>query len=181
MTCIIGLVDNGIVYMGGDSAATTGDEVRISDEPKVFKRDGMIMGYCGSPRVGQLLHYKLSLSPRPEDISDMAYLVGVFIEDVRTCLRNGGIAEVDNNIESGGHFMVGYRGKLYLVDYDYLILSLGNMNAIGSGREYALGAMEAQSYERSPHERIATALSIAEQFCGSVRSPFMFEQLEEAA
>jgi ATP-dependent protease HslVU (ClpYQ) peptidase subunit len=179
VTCIIGLVENGTIYMGGDSAASFGWEVRITQEPKVFKHDGMVIGFCGSPRMGQLLHYKLTMTPRPEGISDISYLVGFFAEDVRNCLKMGGLAEIDNNVETGGDFLVGYRGRLYTVGNDYQVLQMGNLNAIGNGREYALGAMVAQSHEKSPTERIEMALACTAEFCASVRSPFIIEELEE--
>ncbi len=37
MTCIVGLVDNGKVYIGGDSAGCAGYDVRIREDQKVFR------------------------------------------------------------------------------------------------------------------------------------------------
>jgi ATP-dependent protease HslVU (ClpYQ) peptidase subunit len=180
MTCIIGLVREGAVYMGGDSAAASGWNVQITQEPKVFRRDDILIGFTTSFRMGQLLHYKMALTARPENVSDIAYLVTVFAEDVRSCLKAGGWSEIDKNTEKGGQFLIGYHGKLYTMDSDFQVLHLGDMNAVGCGREYALGAMLALA-DKPPRERLLRSLECAAAMCASVRAPFVIESMEAGA
>lgn len=193
MTCIIGLVEDGDIYMGSDTAAVCGWEVRTTTEPKVFTHqvyrltgaaldnsyEKMLIGFTTSFRMGQLLQYKLLLSSHPDHMTDMAYLVSLFTEDVRTCLKTGGMAEIDKNVEKGGVFLIGYHNHLYVMESDYQILPVADhMDAIGNGREYALGAMLALKETMAPAARIDASLRIAERFCGAVRNPFTLHTMK---
>lgn len=55
MTCVVGLVDKGTVYIGVDSAAVQGWTRRKSRVAKVFHRGPFLIGYTTSFRMGQLL------------------------------------------------------------------------------------------------------------------------------
>jgi hypothetical protein len=60
MSCVIGLKNNGNIYMGSDGRASTLDgEIRPVITKKVFKNGKYLIGYTGSVRVGQVLlpHY----------------------------------------------------------------------------------------------------------------------------
>ena len=61
MTCIVGLVDDGKVYMGGDAASVDGYIVRTSALSKVFRNGPFLIGYSTSWRMGQILQYHLCL------------------------------------------------------------------------------------------------------------------------
>lgn len=58
MTCIVGLVDKGSIYMGGDSAGVAGLSVTTRADEKVFLNGPFIMGFTTSFRMGQILRYK---------------------------------------------------------------------------------------------------------------------------
>ncbi|HRH83558.1 MAG TPA: hypothetical protein PK210_04910 [Bacteroidia bacterium] len=58
MTCIVGLVDQEKVIIGGDSAATVGTSISLWSDPKVFKIGDFIFGCEGSFRMIQLMKYK---------------------------------------------------------------------------------------------------------------------------
>ena len=57
MTIVIGLIDNGIVYMGSDRAMS--DEYSISSPitPKIKKNGQFLIGYASSRGSGQVAHY----------------------------------------------------------------------------------------------------------------------------
>ena len=62
MTCIVGLVHNGIVYIGGDSAAITIDGVQfLRSDPKVFIKEDFLIGFTSSYRMGQLIRFNLKI------------------------------------------------------------------------------------------------------------------------
>ena len=61
MTCVIGLEHKGEVYIGADSAATSGWAVSATRLPKVFLVNEFLIGYAGSFRMGQLLQHKLQI------------------------------------------------------------------------------------------------------------------------
>lgn len=171
MTCIVGLAYGGKVYMGGDSAATDGWVVRPVQTPKVFEVGAFIIGYTTSFRMGEILQYHLEVQLQREE-SDHEYMVCQFAEAVRIILKAHGFAKVENNVEQGGTFLVGYHGHLYSVDDDFQMTEMvDGYDACGCGREFALGAMKALE-ERAPEERIKKALEIAAYFSGAVMPPF---------
>jgi ATP-dependent protease HslVU (ClpYQ) peptidase subunit len=61
MTCIVGMVENGKVYIGGDSAGVSGFDYHIREDQKVFQNGDMIFGFTSSFRMGQLLQYSLKI------------------------------------------------------------------------------------------------------------------------
>lgn len=177
MTCVIGLEQGGDVYIGADSAAASGWEVRASRMPKVFRRGPFLIGYTSSFRMGQLLQYHLTVAPQDGE-DDGAYMVCTFIEAVRECLKSHGYTKVENNQEEAGQFLVGYNGRLYFVDEDLQVNRfIDDFDAVGCGREYALGAMKALPETLGPEERIERSLEIAAHFSGGVCEPFKVMKL----
>lgn len=60
MTRVVGLVRQGRVYMGVDSAAVQGWTRRASQVSKVFRRGPFLIGYTTSFRMGQFLEHHLA-------------------------------------------------------------------------------------------------------------------------
>jgi ATP-dependent protease HslVU (ClpYQ) peptidase subunit len=179
MTCIVGLVEGGVVYIGGDSMSVAGWDMGSTEFRKVFRRGEFVVGFTSSWRMGQLLKFRVNVAPQPTDQSDMAYMVGTYIEAVRSCFKDAGFATVENNEESGGLFLVGYKGKLYRVWGDYAVLpSDEGLAAVGCGDAYALAAMMALE-GLPPRERIERALEISAHFSAGVRGPFYVVSSED--
>lgn len=174
MTCIIGFVDKGKVYIGGDSVASNGYLKLLRTDKKVFHNGPMIFGFTTSFRMGQLLEHKLKIPKQTEKQSDYCYLCTTFIDAVVECLTESQFAEVDNNVAKGGTFLLGYRGRLYRIDADFQVgESVNGYDAIGSGENLALGALSAlEDYIISPEGRIEKALKAAEKFSTTVSGPF---------
>ena len=86
----------------------------------------------------------------------------------------------NNDVESGGSFILGYRGRSFTIENDFQIGEcVCNFSSVGCGQDVALGAMYAtQDIKLSPKERIKLALNAAEEFSLGVRGPFIFETLE---
>ena len=178
MTCVAGIALDGKVTIGADSASGTGNGwgIRATAVPKVFHKGPMLMGYTSSFRMGQLLRHKLVL-PEQESEDDLQYMVVRFIEAVRECLKAGGYTEVDNNRESGGVFLVGYKGVLYRVSSDFQVIPYKDgLAACGCGESYALGAMYALE-GKDPKYIVEMGLCAAEYFSGGVLGPFTALQI----
>lgn len=173
MTCIVGLVADGNVYIGGDSAGVGGWDLTIRADSKVFERDGYVFGFTSSFRMGQLLRYDLTLPELPAADADLfGFMVRHFIGAVRTGMKDGGYAKVENGREEGGAFLVGCRGRLFAIDDDFQVgEAICGFDAVGSGAATARGAMTALA-DLPPHKRIGRALEIAEQWNAGVRGPF---------
>ena len=111
MTCIVGIVYNGVVHIGGDSAGVSGLDITIRKDKKVFTNGEFVMGFTSSFRMGQVLQYDFK-PPKIKDVDDdlMAYMVRKFIPAVRESFRSAGYIKVEHQQEGGGCFLVGVRG-----------------------------------------------------------------------
>lgn len=182
MTCIVGLVANKHIYLGGDSLASTGSLSQTMVESKVFRvGENCIMGYSGTVRMCNLLRHKLELPEHPIDMSTEKYLTTLFVDALRTLLKDAGLAAKTNEQEATtGSILIAYRERLFKVGYDYCVMEASDgFDSIGSGDEIALGVMHATRHlDLQPQERIRLALEAAENLCESVRGPFTVEVLE---
>lgn len=169
MTCIIGILDQGKVYIGGDSAGVSNLSVTVRADEKVFTNGEFIMGFTSSFRMGQLLRYKFDPPKKSRSQTDMQYMTTSFIDAVRKCFKENGFG----NESVGGNFLVAYNNKLYNIDTDYQVgIPLNNYDAIGCGSEIALGSLYATA-GMNPQERITKALDAATEFNAGVRPPFL--------
>lgn len=185
MTCIVGLEHEGAIYIGGDSAGVETGSLAIcgrADE-KVFVTDSgeMAMGFCGSFRIGQLLRYALVLPPQKVGQDDMAYLVTDFIDAVRNMQRDKGSLKKENEVEEhDAGFLVGFNGKLYVIESDFQVgRPIENYAAVGCGAQIALGALYAtQQMNMLPEDRVRLALAAAAEYSAGVRAPFHIVKIE---
>lgn len=177
MTCVVGLVQKGRVYLGVDSAAVQGWTRRPSQVSKVFRRGPFLIGYTTSFRMGQLLEHHLTVPAQKDTQTDMSFMVTLFIESVRVLLKEKGFTKIESNTEKGGQFLVAYRKHLYTIESDFQV---GHMveqfDAIGSGAEFALGAMKALE-KTAPMARVRKALEIAANYNMGVCGPFTIKTL----
>jgi len=174
MTCIVGLVAQDGIIMGADSAGVAGYDVSIRADEKVFFRGEMLFGFTTSFRMGQLIRYKLNIPAHPSGMNVHEYLSTHFIDALRHCLKEGGFAEKENDVESAGQFLVGYRGRLFHIEADYQVGErVDPFDAVGCGAPIALGAMHALfARALAPDKVIGSALSAAAHLNAGVRPPF---------
>lgn len=175
MTCIVGKVyEDGTVMLGADSIGVSGYDYTVRKDKKLFRVGEFIIGCAGCYRTLQLVQYKLQPTVIPEDMDLHEYMVVHFVEELRRVLKDGGIAEVDRNVEQGGWFLVGIRDRLFQIQSDYQVkeTTLG-ADAVGCGQAYALGAMHAGA-------TLPQALEVAENCSCGVKGPFHFLTTEGA-
>ena len=175
MTCIVGLAEGGLVYMGGDSAGVSNLDIKVRADRKVFRNGPALFGFTSSFRMGQLLQHALTVPLRHPETPLDKFMVTEFVDAVRGCLKAGGFATVSNGVEAGGIFLVGIEGRLFKIDSDFQVGEhIEPYMAVGSGEDYALGALAATEGQ-SPQTRIETALAAAEKFSAGVRGPMHIE------
>lgn len=178
MTCIVAIAQEGKVWMGADSAGVAGYDLTVRRDPKIFRVGEMLIGFTSSFRMGQLLGYRLALPKHHPDQSVDEYLHYEFVDAVREVLRRGGFVSTPNGREEGGHFLVGYAGRVFLVEGDFQIAESAHpFAACGCGAAVALGSMHSTP-ELPPNVRLEKALRAAEAFSAGVRAPFRFESLD---
>ena len=184
MTCIAGIVSKNTVYIGGDSAGVSGDSIRRRKDVKVFElaNGSMVLGFTTSFRMGQLLRYGFKVPLHPEDMDDMEYLCTKFVDAIRKRFKDGGWLERKNDMECGGTFLLGYRGKLFYVGSDFQVgESVDGYDAVGSGKEIAIGALAALANmdDITPEDKIIMSLEASEKFNSGVSSPFNIVKTKE--
>lgn len=175
MTCIVGLVEKGKVYIGGDSAGVAGYNTCVRADSKVFNRQGIIFGFTSSFRMGQLLRYKLKVPKQPKTKDDVEYLTTDFIDSVIACFEeNKFSANDETNAITGGQFIIGYKGNLYEVGADFQLgVPSEGYCSIGCGELIALGSLySTNKFKMKPKERILLALEAATTYSGGVLPPY---------
>ena len=174
MTVIVGIAHKKKVWMGADSAATNSwGELSIISQPKIFTRGIIIFGVAGSARASNLLMYRFQ-PPEPQTNDVDEYMATDFIDTMRECFKQGGVAQEDNNVESVyAQILVGLMGNLYSIDGDFQVCKNAyGYDAIGTGGMIALGSLYSTK-KRSPQARIQVALEAAQEYMASVRGPFV--------
>lgn len=185
MTCIVGLIckiptmdgPRKRIWMGSDSMGSNGRCSLTIKNPKIFYIKDMLIGYTTSFRMGQLIECKLKLPKATKEEKDnpYKYMIGSFSDAVRKVLKDNGFSNINNNVETGGTFLVGYKGRLFEVQNDFSILELTTGYAsVGCGQNYSLGSMYS-SFEANkiqPREVVHVALQAAAEHCSLVKGPF---------
>jgi len=180
VTCIVGLVEDGKVYIGGDSAGVAGYSLTVRKDRKVFQIGDVLIGGTSSFRMLQLLQYALKLPDYDAETNLDRYMATTFVDALRQCFKDGGYASKQNEQESGGTFLVGFHGRLFEIEADYQVGEpLSGYAAVGCGAEIATGAMYATP-DMQPKKRIELALQASERHNAGVRGPFHIETLGDA-
>lgn len=183
MTCIVGYIEKErektTIYIGGDSAGTSGNDITLRNDPKVFikenKTDSFIFGFTSSFRMGQILMSSKFIPPEQKSDNDYDYLITDLIDSIRKAFKAGGYLRTKEGEDIGGTFLLGYREKLYQVDSDFQVgESLMNYEAVGAGEDCALGAMciLEENTDFNANDKIYKSLEAAARFNTSVHSPF---------
>lgn len=184
MTCIVGWVQEGVVWMGADSAGMDHQTYGIMAmaEEKVFQNGPMLIGYTTSFRMGQLLRHSLVVPARADTQPVEHYMATTFVDAVRECFRLAGWAAVTNAQESGGDFLVGYCGRLFWVSNHFEVMEPREpYHAIGCAAYVAKGALFASAYmEPQPASQVARATGPASGACVQRRRARAFRSPEES-
>ena len=173
MSCVIGLLHDGKLYMGADGVSTnsSGDHRPVHCE-KIFWNGDYLIGFTGSIRTGQLL--KPNYFTPPNDIMELPDAMFEHFD------RKSVICIDEENCKiQQSNFLIGWKGRLYDVLIDFqLNETYGDYNAIGSGAPYALGSLFTSRKVKSPEKRVLNALKSAAEFSFAVGEPYTIEIME---
>lgn len=179
MTCIAGIEHDGGVTIGGDSMLSDFWSGAAMVTPKVWKRGEFIYGFCGSLRAGQILRYIFGAPQLPDDETDDSleeYLVTEWSETLRAAFLDSGSSKIKHEVQTtpNSWFLFGVRGRLYTMQEDYSVWRTDRgYAAIGSGEQFALGALEVlRNPQMSAEKKITKALEAATEHTPTVGPPF---------
>jgi hypothetical protein len=175
MTCVVGLLSGGKVYLGGDSCGSDSYTYENCNHPKVFKVGEFIIGGTTSFRMLDLLEYSLVIPEgRPTKLENMdKFMRTTFVDLVRSCLKNGGFCKIDNSVDQGGTFLIGYKDQLFRMQNDFSIITQVDYDVVGCGDAAAKGSLfTTKDVKMSVENRITKALESAESVVIGVKAPF---------
>jgi ATP-dependent protease HslVU (ClpYQ) peptidase subunit len=175
MTVIVGVIEGGKAWIGGDSALSDMEthELIACVNQKVFRVGEFVIGCAGSARVGDALRYSFDPPKHPRRMDVGRYMRTAFINGVRDTLRAAGTLQQFQGIDGADStILVGYRGRLFIIEGDlHVHEAIDDYAAVGSGGAVANGALSV-SQGVPPRKRILAAMSASERYTASVRRPF---------
>lgn len=180
MTCIVALVQDGVTYFAGDSLTVNvphdfhdgGGSQTVRREPKVFQKNGMLFGYSGSVRMGQLLQYELDLPEYVPGTNKLKYLVSDFINAVQDGFEK---AEFGREV-LGGNILLAIEGELFTIGKAFHVCNTADhYESVGKASEVAIGSLHTTAQlGLPPLERLFLALKATERHTCVVSAPFTY-------
>jgi ATP-dependent protease HslVU (ClpYQ) peptidase subunit len=145
VTAIVGIAHGGTVWLGGDSLSSAGGDLELVGDPKVFRVGPAIFGVAGSCRIYDVLRHGLEWPKPTRKIPDARdFLVRRVVPRIQQLIHDTRAgSNKDSQAMFEGMVLVGYLGKLYVLQNDFSIFSpASGYTATGSGGPHALGALE---------------------------------------
>ncbi len=167
MTVIAGLVHEGRVWLGADSAGSTSETITARADAKLFAVGSALIGCAGSYRGMQVARYAFKPPALPEGMDPHEYMCTLFVDGLRGVWRAAGHAGRTNEIEHvETQMLIGMHGRLWTVETDLQVgESLDSWNAVGSGGTLAIGSLHATAHvvglRDQPEARVRLALQAA--------------------
>lgn len=176
MTIVIALKDKERIVVGSDSAC--GDEkTTLRCGPKFFESDGIIWGLCG------FVIYEQALRRAVDEDSSFAVNVGAgnvvkrfkkILENENLLIDKDGFKEMKDS-----RFFFIENNKMFYLDADLSYWETHNpFLAIGSGAEFALGALHALESSVHTVAKVEAGLEAAAAFNPFVRVPFHIQEFK---
>jgi hypothetical protein len=183
MTCIVALINENKVFLGGDAAASDEKSGLIFQrtDPKVFKVGQFGIGFVDSFRMGQILQYSWTppiYKPTAGYRNLDKFLRTRFVESIKEAFKEHGYGNQNPGTEDGdegGIFIITVQGagRIFTMDSDFHIGEADvQYMAEGAGQELALGSLYSTAQIKTPRKRVRMALEAATKFNMSVRPPF---------
>ena len=151
--------------------ASNGWTQRQSNRSKVFKKENFIFGVCGSPRVSQLLRYKLTIPKRHIGQTLEDYIYTSFTDEVIKVLDQNNALQLKDGLRTFyGSFLFGFENKLYTMWDNFQSLDdVRGYDSAGSGEYHAMASLySTEGLNITPENRLKKAIECANEFVISV-------------
>jgi hypothetical protein len=183
MTCIVALIHENKVLLGGDAAASDEKTGLIFQrvDPKVFKVGQFGIAFVDSFRMGQILQYAWKppvYNPTKGFKNLDKFIRTKFVDSIKEAFKEQGYGNFSSATEDGdegGIFIIAIQGagRIFVMDTDFHIGEADvQYMAEGAGQELALGSLFSTGLIKTPRKRVRMALEAASKFNMSVRPPF---------
>lgn len=172
MTCIAAVVQDGVVWMGGDRMTLAGTWISNRATEKVWYRESggvrWLFGETGLCAASQAVQHLLTLPSEipPENGDLVPYLVRALITPMRSLMKDLRLdITKDEQAHMEASFLFALRGQLFEIDDSYHVHRILHPFAtLGSGKQAAFGSLFTSAFEnprRSPEERVRIAICSA--------------------
>lgn len=173
MTTICAVRDAGGVWMGSNSVATlNNDGLRTLRAPKIFRSGPFCIGVSGAMALNFCVRLNFVPPVRNRSMNVERFIHGPVREELRRCLLLESGTSRDKPFKDV-NILLGYESHIFEIHGDGTVVEAAyDYAAIGSGAEYALGAMYASHGGHGPREVLECALGAACEFDNGSRGPF---------
>lgn len=160
MTTILGIQGNGFAVLCSESGLSddTGSTAYTIAQPKISPNGNYLIGVAGDGRAANLIDYVFVPPVAGSKLRGKKldqFMTAKFIPALRECFETNGYATPAENAphiaRQESFIMVAVNGFIYVIEenYDWAPLASG-LYVIGSGKDYALGALQALMPKRTP-------------------------------
>ncbi len=188
MSIVAAAMRHGVIAMAADSLALFGDGMRIPPEnaraAKIVRVGDALLGGTGWAVYDDILDHWIAANG-PPSLNSRREIYAFFLEfwkalGDRYSLVNEQAATKETPFgDLDASFLVASRGGLFNVSSDLGVTEFRRQHAIGSGAEYALGAMHAldPTIAEAPHlvQRACEAAIAMDTACGGPIDLFQIE------
>lgn len=146
------------VSIGFDSKVSYGWEHADLEQPKVFANGEVVFGCSGAVLDANVIKYADLPALAPDNWDVDRWVTNELIPAITEALHNRNVPQYKNGkIETGGSYLAVVRGRVYRISSDTSwTRHVSKRYALGSGADYAIGALAAGA-------SIRKALEIAQQ------------------
>jgi len=180
MSIVVAVAKGGETVLASDSMSVFGshreDETNIINNRKIISVGDSYLGYTGWGLYGNILHHYLKGLKTPPRLADDVSIFSFFLKfmkDLRdryNLVNDQANSEKDPFADLDSSFVIANRNGIFGVSSNLSVCHYRTFHAIGSGCDYAFGAMHATYGSRFSAEEIArTAVEAAIHFdadCG---------------
>ena len=166
MTCIAVLRDEEYIYMAGERAVSTSEQIQYLSKPKVWKDGAYLLGYAGH-LSGPTLFHSFNPPQPPKDLygEDLdAFMYKEFLKYTHN------FYDMHNVRTDGLDLLIAVGDRIYEHSTENLSLYAYDepFNSIGSGAPYVMGSLfSTADFDLSANERIRLALETANKYSPS--------------
>lgn len=172
MTLIMATVVDGMSYIASDRLGSDGLTKGLYKNHKVFLKENILIGGCGSFKPLQLIEHVFDVPVKSDSDSIDVYMHKVFVPALTVFLRDEHILTSVYNYEFNDSseliFVVG--GRLFKMQGDLSLLEPeDNVLCTGSGEDHALAVLKAlRGFDLSVEEMFKRALRVTSECVTSV-------------
>jgi len=159
MTIVIGLIQEGIIYMGSDRSMSDLYSISSPITPKIKKNGQFLIGYASSRGTGQIAHYMDFPNVLKKDVDK--YMRTEFIFALKKEIDKFGL-DISDDDKAAADFLVGIHGRLFDISTnEWQVNEYDKYTAIGAGSSFAIGSLDTSESWKDPVKKIKKALDVA--------------------